>query len=238
MLRALLLALTLGYVAALLWRGRLFILYRLPFGPRHLRWAAGLWLGYGLPSLAGLVLLDRLEAVVELPREFLPLAVLAGIPPRSIGLDTVAIGLGGGSMLGLGLTWWRARSGKAPWTAGDARTVMPASDAELVPAAVLAVTAGVTEELFFRLFVPLLVTLETGSALAGCVLGTVTFAAMHRYQGRAGVLATLVGGAMMTVLYVGSGTLWLPVVAHVLTDLNALVLRPALSARWRRRLSS
>lgn len=234
MIAAALLALVVVYLAALLIRGRLFAPLSLPFRARHVRWAAGLWLGYGLPSLAGLLLIGRLDALTRLPAEFIMLGEAIGLPPGSIGVDLVAIGLAGGSLLGIGLTWWRARRGKAPWTAGDARSVMPSSDRDLLPAAVLAISAGVAEELFFRLLVPLLVVLVTGSVIAGCALGTVSFAAMHRYQGWVGVLATLVGGALMSVLYVGSGALWLAIGVHVLTDLNSLVLRPALSARWRR----
>lgn len=232
---AILLVLVAGYLAALLYRGRLFTPPRLPIRARHLHWAVGLWLGYGVPALAGLVLLGRTGALTQLPPEFVTLGDIAGLPPGSIGFELVAIGLAAGSVLGLGLTWWRARRGKAPWTAGDASSVMPTANRDLLPAAVLAVSAGIVEELFFRLLLPLLVVLVTRSAIAGCLAGTLSFAAMHRYQGWVGVLATLVGGALMSVLYVGSGALWLAIVVHALTDLNSLVLRPALSARWRRR---
>jgi membrane protease YdiL (CAAX protease family) len=146
--------------------------------------------------------------------------------------------LGVGSLLGLVLTWWRARRGKAPWTAGDARSIMPASDADLWPATVLALAAGTAEELFYRLYLPLLVALATGSGLAGVIVAAIAFAAMHRYQGWVGVLATLIGAGLLTALYMGTGSLWVPMAVHVLVDLNALVLRPALAARVRVRISS
>ncbi len=238
MLVAVLLALTLAYQAALLWRGRMFGAVRVSFGARHLRWASALWLGYALPAVLGLVVLQRLNGVSQLPGEFVPLALYLDLPPGSIGMELVLVGLGGGSLLGLGLTWWRARRGRAPWTAGDARSIMPTSDADLWPAAVLAVSAGVAEELFYRLWLPLVVAIASGSGLAGVIVGACAFAAMHRYQGWIGVAATLVGGGLLTALYMGSGALWLPIVVHALVDLNALVLRPALSARWRRRFSS
>lgn len=238
MLVLILLTLTLTYQAALLWRGRMFASFRLRSPSRHLRGASALWLGYGVPAVLGLLVLQRLNGVAQLPREFLPLALYLDLPPGSVGMRLVLIGLAGGMGLGLALTWWRARRDEAPWTAGDARSIMPASDADLWPAAVLAMSAGVAEELFFRLWLPLIIAIGTGSGLAGVVVGSVAFAAMHRYQGWVGVVATLVGGGLLTALYMGSGTLWLPIVVHVLTDLNALVLRPALSARWRRRFSS
>jgi membrane protease YdiL (CAAX protease family) len=233
-----LLILTLTYQIALLRRGRMFAWARIGFGPRHLRWAASLWLGYGLPAIVGLVVLQRLDGIAALPPEFLPLAWYLGLPPGAIGAATVGIGLGVGSLLGLVLTWWRARRGKAPWTAGDARSIMPASDADLWPAAVLALAAGTAEELFYRLYLPLLVALATGSGLAGVVVTAFAFAAMHRYQGWVGVLATFVGAGLLTALYMGTGSLWVPMAVHVLVDCNALVLRPALAARVRVRVSS
>lgn len=228
-------ALLCGYALLLVWRGRLWLPVTLPIGARHARWAAGLWLGYGLPAIAVLAVWGKLATVAGLAVEFAPLAVALDLMPGMIGIGTVAAGLAAGSVLGLLATWWRARRGRAPWTAGDARSIMPHEDGELLPAALLAASAGVTEELFFRLALPLAVAMLSGSGLAGCAAGTVCFALQHRYQGWAGVVATGIGGALMTALYLGSGGLWLPIAAHALTDVNALVLRPALSARVRRR---
>lgn len=238
MLVALLLVLTLAYQAVLLRRGQLFGWMRIDLRARHLRWASGLWLGYAAPALLGLLAIRRLSGTAQLPPEFVPLAWYLGIPPGSIGIPLVLAGLAGGSLLGLALTWWRARRGRAPWTAGDVRSILPTSDADLWPAAVLAVSAGVAEELFYRLWLPLIVALASGSGTAGAIVGTLCFAAMHRYQGWAGVAANTIGGALLTALYMGSGALWLPIAVHALVDVNALVLRPALSARLRRRLSS
>lgn len=88
-----------------------------------------------------------------------------------------------------------------------------------------------TEEPFFRLLVPLLIALVTGSALAGFVLATLLFGAMHRYQGWAGVIATTVFGGLMACVYVISGALWLVIAIHALVDLNGLVIWPALAHR-------
>lgn len=228
---AILLVATLAYQLALLWRGRLFAPLRIGFRARHLRWASGLWLGYGGPALFGLLAIRRLDGIGRLPPEFLPLGQAAGVPPGTIGLPVVAVGLAAGSALGLALTWWRARRGKAPWTAGDVRSIMPASDADLWPAAVLALSAGVAEELFYRLWLPLIVALASGSGTLGMAVGIIAFAAMHRYQGWAGMAANLVGGGLLAALYLGSGALWLPIAVHALVDCNALVLRPALAAR-------
>jgi membrane protease YdiL (CAAX protease family) len=238
MLVTLLFVLTIGYQIALLRRGRMFAWVRVGFRARHLRWAATLWIGYGATALIGLIVVQRLFGIWVLPAELRAFAFRAGVPPGSIGAGTVAIGLGTGSLLGLLLTWWRARRGRAPWAAGNVSAVMPTSDADLLPAAVLAVSAGTAEELFYRLYLPLIVAMATGSGLAGTIVATTAFAAMHRYQGWIGMAATFVGGGLLAALYMGTGALWVPMAVHVLVDLNALVLRPALSARVRRRLSS
>ena len=134
----------------------------------------------------------------------------------------------------------RAAGASGAWKGAQfsVRSIMPTSDADLWPAAVLAVSAGVAEELFYRLWLPLIVAMASGSGTAGVIVGTLCFAAMHRYQGWAGVAANTIGGGLLMALYLGSGALWLPILVHALVDLNAVVLRPALSARWRRRFSS
>jgi len=94
----------------------------------------------------------------------------------------------------------------------------------------VALAAGVTEEPFFRLLLPLLIAIVTGSAAAGFVLSLILFGAMHRYQGWRGMIATTVFGGVMTGVYLVSGALWLVIALHVLIDLNGLVLWPALSS--------
>jgi uncharacterized protein len=231
MLVALLLVLTLAYQAVLLRRGQLFGWMRIDLRARHLRWASGLWLGYAAPALLGLLALQRLSGTAQLPPEFVPLAWYLGVPPGSIGIPLVLAGLAGGSLLGLALTWWRARRGRGPWTIGDASALLPRRDGDLWPAAVLAISAGVTEELFFRLWLPLIVTLACGSGAVGMGVGTAAFAAMHRYQGWAGMAANLIGGALLAALYMGTGSLWVAIAVHALVDLNALVLRPWVASR-------
>ena len=63
MLVAILLVLTIGYQLVLLRRGRMFAWGRIAFGARHLRWAATLWLGYGVTALIGLLVVQRLAGI-------------------------------------------------------------------------------------------------------------------------------------------------------------------------------
>ena len=53
------------------------------------------------------------------------------------------------------------------------------------------------------------------------------FGLAHWYQGRLGVLATGAVGAVLTQLYLTTGSLLLPMVLHVLIDLRLLLDRPA-----------
>ncbi|MBI1404648.1 MAG: CPBP family intramembrane metalloprotease [Caulobacter sp.] len=107
--------------------------------------------------------------------------------------------------------------------------MIPRNRRELLAALPLAINAGVSEELFFRLMLPLVITLVTGSALAGLGLSVVVFGLVHWYQGWKGMLAVTLIGAFLTWLYVSSGSLVKPMVVHVLIDVVALVIRPAIS---------
>nr|WP_246360376.1 CPBP family intramembrane glutamic endopeptidase [Sphingomonas abaci] len=105
---------------------------------------------------------------------------------------------------------------------------MPRDRHELPWGLAVAIVAGTTEEPFFRLLLPLLITLATGNAWAGFGLATLIFGAMHRYQGWRGMVATTLLGAVMAWVYLESGALWLVVLLHMLVDLNGLVIWPAL----------
>jgi membrane protease YdiL (CAAX protease family) len=55
-------------------------------------------------------------------------------------------------------------------------------------------------------------------------VSALAFAVAHTYQGLTGMLTALVLGASLAVLFLGSGSLLLPVAYHVLVDLRMLVL--------------
>ncbi|MEJ7704018.1 MAG: CPBP family intramembrane glutamic endopeptidase [Geodermatophilaceae bacterium] len=48
------------------------------------------------------------------------------------------------------------------------------------------------------------------------------FGLAHLYQGRGGVVTTSVLGALLTFLYVGTGTLLVPMLVHAAIDLRIL----------------
>ena len=65
-------------------------------------------------------------------------------------------------------------------------------------------------------------SLSDGRFLVACAFGLA-----HWYQGRLGMLTTGAAGAVLTQLYLTTGSLLLPMVLHVLIDLRLLLDRPA-----------
>lgn len=200
---------------------------------RYRIWIAKSWALFAVPALIGLLLLGRLDAVVTMPAEFVPLAREAGYPAPIFG-EGIAGGLIAGSLIGAVWTLLRRRKGKPPAMLGDFSSLLPREAGEGWFAAASAISAGITEELYFRLLLPLAIADLTGSALAGFAVATVLFALAHRYQRWLGVLATGLVGMLFAYLYLQSGALWVAMVMHAAVDLNGLVLRPALAGMLRR----
>ena len=90
----------------------------------------------------------------------------------------------------------------------------------------LAVSAGVCEETLYRGFLLAVVTALAPDLAAGwlAVVSALAFGLAHVYQGALGVATSVVLGGCLAVLYLGSGSLLLPVLYHVLIDLRVLVL--------------
>jgi len=104
--------------------------------------------------------------------------------------------------------------------------LLPRTMAERRLFTLVGVTAGVCEEWLYRGFF-----LAVVSALAGgpddwvlVLVAAVAFGLAHAYQGRAGILTTGVLGGVMAALYLGTGSLLLPVLLHVLIDLRFLLV--------------
>nr|WP_286207587.1 CPBP family intramembrane glutamic endopeptidase [Hephaestia sp. MAHUQ-44] len=201
---------------------------------RYRIWIAKAAVLFAGPAVLGLALLGRLEALIVLPSEFGALAAAAGYP-LPIGLLVIEAlgGLAIGALLGGGWTLWRRRRGKAPAMLGDFSLLLPRGRGEMLHAAGSALAAGVTEELYFRLLLPLTIALVTGNAVLGFAVATMLFGLAHRYQRWQGVAATTAVGAVLAFVYLASGALWLAILVHVLVDLNGLLLRPWLGGGLR-----
>jgi membrane protease YdiL (CAAX protease family) len=118
-------------------------------------------------------------------------------------------------------------------TVGDIRALLPRNRGELPYGAGLALTAGVVEELLFRLALPALLFGVLGSGPLAFGLAALLFGALHLYQGPLGITFAFLLGLLFTALYVLSGSILLPMALHALIDLRSLVLIPvALGRVW------
>jgi len=197
---------------------------------RYRSWILKGFLLFSVGSTLCLWILGRLGSISSLPVEFRGLAARANsVLPASKLVDSgFLVGLGSATLVGaLGgaLIMARLKTAK-PLMLGDIGPIMPRNWAETGHTAVLALNAGFGEELFFRLLLPLLLTLVLRNAVAAFAIAAAIFGVIHIYQGAVGVVATTVLGAAFTVLYLWTGSLWIAMGTHASIDLLSLVVRP------------
>jgi membrane protease YdiL (CAAX protease family) len=148
---------------------------------------------------------------------------LASLERRAIGgrLLEIRASLGAAflAMLTLGAMWytWRLIAwlipsyGGGPW---------PIDSTGAFPAAVLlAVSAGVTEELVFRGFLLTRLRELTGSTVGALLATSVAFGLIHVYQSVPHVLTSALFGLIMGVVTLGSRNLFAAILAHAAWDL-------------------
>lgn len=200
---------------------------------------------FGLTALVALLAIGRPDALFSFPPTFLALARrwgLAGTVDASL-LGALAGGVALGLLVGAGAAalWaWRGWRVRRPF--GDFAGLEAGRPGDRGWGVVLSLVAGVTEEAYFRVALPLLAAAAGLGAAAGFVGAGLLFGLAHRWQGWRGVGATTVAGAGFAALYLASGSLALAIAAHALVDANTLVLRPwvrdAVRARVARRAGS
>ena len=202
---------------------------------RRFAWWCGKALAlFGAVAIVELALLGRVSALVEFPVEFaIARAAVTGWigDGRDLPVGWMMLALIGGGVVGGVIDRLRGRG--RPWMLGDIARLLPRHRGEIAWGVALALVAGTTEELFFRLLVPLLVAIATGEAAIGFAVALVLFAGAHRYQGWVGVAATALVGVLLTLLYLMTGSLAVAMSVHVVIDLNGLMLRPVMAGVWR-----
>ena len=171
-------------------------------------------------------------------------ALATGASPAGVGLRLgnyrtlpgVAVGLAAGAAAGtlcafaLGLVASRrarpSGTARAVRRIGDFDHFLPATSAERRLFAVMALAAGVCEELVYRGF--LIYALNRGLPGLGApdlvVAAALLFGLGHAYQGGLGMLGTAVIGGLMGAIYVATGSLLVPMAVHALIDLRVLAL--------------
>lgn len=135
-------------------------------------------------------------------------------------LAGILVGLGiGGAVFAL----LAAKYGIAPKILADLR---PRNGRERRYAVGASVTAGVCEEIVFR---GLLIAVGVSLGLplyAAAGLSLAVFAFAHLYQGPKAVAGVALTGLVLTYLYLSTGSLLLPIIAHIAFDLRGFLLSP------------
>lgn len=102
---------------------------------------------------------------------------------------------------------------------GVVHAIMPATRREKSLFALLAATAGLSEEVVFRGFLPAFLMPLSASYLLGALPVAVVFGFLHAYQGPHGIVRTAVIGAVLAVGVAWTGSLWPSIFAHAALDL-------------------
>jgi membrane protease YdiL (CAAX protease family) len=111
-------------------------------------------------------------------------------------------------------------------SAGDVAVIFPQTAVELRWFGLLAMTAGICEEILFRGFLFLFFVngpLHLGWT-ATLLLTSLLFGWEHLYQGVGGILSSAAAGFGFGVAYLLTGNLLVPVLLHAAVDLQAVLL--------------
>lgn len=114
--------------------------------------------------------------------------------------------------------WWRK-------LLPDFTALLPHTGREKLLWALVAVSAGICEEVVFRGW--LLSTLHGEFGVSGTALivaGAIAFGLAHAYQGIPGMILTALAGAFFCNLYVVTGSLLIPIVVHIVVDARFAIL--------------
>jgi membrane protease YdiL (CAAX protease family) len=107
--------------------------------------------------------------------------------------------------------------------------VLPGTRAERLWACAVSVSAGVCEEVLFR---GLLITAGIAAGwppVVAVLASSALFGLVHLYQGWLGMVFATAFGLFAAWIYLRTGSLLLPIVLHVVMDLRALVMVPAVA---------
>jgi membrane protease YdiL (CAAX protease family) len=128
-----------------------------------------------------------------------------------------------GSLLGLIIVPLLAKFGKNVLT-GDIETLLPRTKNEKLWFIFVALSAGVCEELIFRGYGLRLFESMGFTGMPLLIVSAVVFGLAHIYQGFVGVITTAAMGALFTLIYIQTGSLWWSIAAHIFIDLRVLLL--------------
>jgi membrane protease YdiL (CAAX protease family) len=107
--------------------------------------------------------------------------------------------------------------------------ILPSTREERAWFVLVSITAGICEEVLYRGFLIRYLSDSPWHAgiVAAAAIASISFGLAHGYQGLSGIVGTASIGAVMAVIFLSSGSLWLPMALHAIIDLRILfLLRP------------
>ncbi len=123
-----------------------------------------------------------------------------------------------------GLAWVLAQIGLP--MPGEISFLVPTEPLGQVVWVVVSATASVCEETAFRgyLMTRLRLVGKFPNWVVPILVSAVVFGACHAYQGLPGFIVISVYGAMFSLLYIRTGTIWPGIIAHFFQDFTALFI--------------
>jgi membrane protease YdiL (CAAX protease family) len=110
-----------------------------------------------------------------------------------------------------------------------AKKVFPQDFGERLVFFVVVITVSVCEEVIYRGFAQAVFRNSLWkSVLAGILASAALFSLAHAYQGRKGICATFIVGALFSISRSWTGSLVPPILAHFVADFTAGMLAPSL----------
>lgn len=184
-----------------------------------------------------LILLKRTDALVTVPEVFgaeIVRSVLSGVRAEFV-YGVVAVWVGVICLASLMGGWQMKRivESGAVMPNGALGALLPRTGRERGWAFLVSLNAGLSEELFFRLALPLLLLPLAGDGGLAFWLAVLIFGLGHIYQGVWGIVTTTIVGAVLGFAYLYSGNIWLAVAIHAGIDMWSLVVMPVLIG-WNR----
>lgn len=97
--------------------------------------------------------------------------------------------------------------------------IIPRNFRQLAGFILLAVTAGICEEILFRGFLINYLNMYT-NIYSAALVSSIVFGIAHAYQGPRGMLQGMIAGIVFAGLYLFSGSLLAPIVLHAIVDIH------------------
>lgn len=152
-----------------------------------------------------------------------PWTLLGVVPQPTIGLLGAALGL---AIVGVFVLRQRRETLASDQALADVRRrlgplerMLPRTREEMRGFVALSLTAGVCEELLYRGYLLWYLTRSLG-LVQSVAVAALLFGLGHLYQGFRGMLTTGLLGAFLCGVYLITGSLYLPMVIHVVMDLH------------------